>query len=533
MFCNECGTNHPIYSNYCTADGAVLETKINGKANRSKIEFCASCGGKVASSAQYCLHCGGNLSGFSLQTTQSVIQAIQIPSKKVDLPTFNSSSFLSKNNMKNALIAAVLAIVLVLVSAGTIMNYAEQMFLDFIEETEGEVVSAKELRSLSFVEEQIKSESGMSLSLPTIYGITTFVTLLHNINTTFDLDANAFSESSKVTFHQENLMLAGLIVPIAVLLIVGAVLGYLARKSKSSLGEPLIIFSGIYTLFIVISALISKVKFGTDSKGVFGEILSIQAVLKFSFIDALLTGLFLALIVTGVSAYLTYYGKNIFLFLHEKSQYVQYTVYSMLLFIVILAVISIIGFSSMDVSEIVGVGTAPIIAVVLPLALTHASIWIMNLAHFNPLAFKMGMWDGAHSISINLFSSAKGIQNSIAEDYELEDMLNTLVLTDGTLPTLVKLSFLLPAVLLIFAGFRLVKTHQSQIQQILLFSGIYALVMTVLSVASRLKFEVFVDQEGTNISIYSSILPSFLSTFVMAAICFAIGGLLKKRLASQ
>ena len=132
MFCNECGSKHPGYANYCTADGTVLDTKINARANRSAVEFCAGCGGKVASSAQYCLHCGGGLTGVSVQSSQSVIQAIQKPTIKVDLATLATSGFLSKVNVKNALIAAVLAMVLVLISAGVVQNYAEQTFLDFL-----------------------------------------------------------------------------------------------------------------------------------------------------------------------------------------------------------------------------------------------------------------------------------------------------------------------------------------------------------------------------------------------------------------
>ena len=114
----------------------------------------------------------------------------------------------------------------------------------------------------------------------------------------------------------------------------------------------------------------------------------------------------------------------------------------------------------------------------------------------------------------------------------MEEMLNTLMLTDGTLPTIVKFSFLLPAALLVLVGFRLFKTHQLQVKQILIFSGVYALIMTVLSVASRVNLEMYADYEKMSIAIYSSIFPSFFSTFVMAAICFTIGGFLKKRFAN-
>ena len=60
----------------------------------------------------------GGAIGGSLQSSQSVIQAIQKPTIKVDIASFDKSSFFSKVNVKNALIAAVLAMVLVLISAG-------------------------------------------------------------------------------------------------------------------------------------------------------------------------------------------------------------------------------------------------------------------------------------------------------------------------------------------------------------------------------------------------------------------------------
>ena len=192
------------------------------------------------------------------------------------------------------------------------------------------------------------------------------------------------------SLHQENLMIAGLIVPIVLLLIVGIVLGYISRKSKSSLVEPLLLSSGIYAIFIAINALLSRVKFGNDSKGLFGEMMSIQSVLKFSWIDALLTGFFLPLIVMGLAAYVMYYGKNFFVFIHGKSRYVQYAVYSLLLFVVMIVAFSVIGIYSIDMKELNDGGAGPLMGALFALVLAHATIWITNLAHFNPLAFKMG-----------------------------------------------------------------------------------------------------------------------------------------------
>lgn len=156
------------------------------------------------------------------------------------------------------------------------------------------------------------------------------------------------------------------------------------------------------------------------------------------------------------------------------------------------------------------------------------SIWIWDLAHFLPINLSMREFGETESYTFHLLESLSDNQS---------DIINLFFVTDS-FPIWVKLSFLLPAALLVMTGYYLYTTHRLKISELLKFSAFYGVLMVIVKLFTSLKLFISStsfgeSDEALSIQVHSDLISVFLISALYALVFFSAGGFLKRYLTAS
>ena len=522
MFCKECGSQHPGYINYCPNDGQELLAAFPATVNHKSEGFCAGCGKSVHSSAQYCQHCGVSHSTTHIGATKKS-QNSTSNEKAFSIPKINSDTF-SVKTLTSILLAVGISILLALSAAYLFKAQIESAVVDA---SDGEITLSQLQSVENYISKEAESEFGINPNLPNIYNTFTAVSLFHGVD--FEFSGEAIGGESgdfiqgSIEMDAQNLTAPLLLIAFIILAISGLVLGFIIKKRDLGVFPSIIGFSLFYGLFIAISSFIASFSYVNSLSAFYFEMdLNIKG--RFPLVESFLSGTFLALMIAGSAALFTVYGKKTLTYLQTRTSYIQYLTYNVFLILAgmfSVTAVSLIflsnSYAAEEMFEYFDFMTAALLG--------SFSMWVWDLAHLLPITLSIQDYGSSETFVFHLLNSFSENQGEI-----LLVLFNT-----ETLPLWVKLSFLVPALLLAFAGYQLYKTHLLNWMELLKFSALYGGFMVIVKLFTSLNYALtlssFDDGSETIFwEIHSGLIPVFLISSIFALVFFSAGGFLKRYL---
>ncbi|MDN3437326.1 zinc ribbon domain-containing protein [Planococcus sp. APC 3900] len=524
MYCKECGSKHPGFNNYCPNDGQVLIATFPSPVHHKSEGFCAGCGNSVTSSAQYCKHCGESNS-ISKTGVAKKIQQPQTPINTTIKQNTKIQLFTSKS-LTSIFLALGISILLMFVAAFLLKTEAETAMIEL---SEGEITRGQFHSFENYIASEFENEYEVNLDLPSIYNIFTYISFMHGVD--FELTGEAFEKESDffqygIDINVQNFSAPLLLITFLILFMSGVVLGFYTKKDNVPMWQSIMGFSFLYGIFVAISSFIAGFKYDNDFDSAFAEV-SLNFVGKFPLVESFFSGLFLAATIAGSSALFMVYKKQTFIYLQTKASYIQYLAFSIFLILG--------GLFSMAAITLAALSASPAAEELFEyfelngIALFGSfSIWIWDLAHFLPINLSMREFGETESYTFHLLESLSDNQNDIISSFFVAE----------TFPIWVKLSFLLPAALLVVTGYYLYTTHRMKIIELLKFSAFYGLFMVIVKLFTSLKLFISStsfgeSDEALSIQVHSDLISVFLISTLYALAFFSAGGFLKRYLSES
>ena len=524
MFCKECGSKHPGFLNYCPNDGQTLAAALPSAVHHKSEGFCSGCGNSTTSAAQYCHHCGESNSTSKVGTAKK-IQHPQTPVKSATIHNSKIQGFTS-TSITSVLMALGISILLIFAAAFLLKTEAETAIIEI---SDGEITRGQFNSFENYIASEFESEYEVNLDLPSVYNIFTYISFMHGID--FELTGEAFEKESDffqygIDINAQNFSAPLLLITFIMLLLSGVVLGFYTKKDNVPIWQSILGFSVFYGIFVAISSFIAGFKYDNDFESVYANV-SLSFAGKFPLFESFFSGLFLAAAIAGSSALFMVYRKQTFNYLKTKASYIQYLAFSIFLILG--------GLFSMVAISLTALMTSPAADDMLEyfelngIALFGSfSIWIWDLAHFLPINLSMREFGETESYTFHLLESLSDNQS---------DIINLFFVTDS-FPIWVKLSFLLPAALLVMTGYYLYTTHRLKISELLKFSAFYGVLMVIVKLFTSLKLFISStsfgeSDEALSIQVHSDLISVFLISALYALVFFSAGGFLKRYLTAS
>ncbi|SDI64575.1 hypothetical protein SAMN04487975_12413 [Planococcus glaciei] len=530
MFCQKCGIKHPASINYCPNDGQDLQPVLAAHTTHRTAGYCGSCGKALSPIAQYCQHCGESHSSVNInKTADDLVDGVK--DNFFSLPAIAGLSF-SKKSIVPVLVAVGITIMLTFLAALVLKTQVENFIVD---NSFGEITKVDFQYMDRFIAEELEEESMMNIDFPNIYNLFTYIASMHSIDFSFTGEISGSDEGEffqgKFDLISQNTTLSLLPIVVFVLVIGGVILGYYIEKNKLPFWKSILQFSFVYGLFLMISSSIAGFTF-ISTIDIYYSMVDINIKGTFPLIESFLMGVILAATISGLAAFLKIHGKNVFSFVKTQASYLQYAIYSIGISIFGLSLFSafFLVFSEgiyEDIPEVSGATPSQLLA-------GPMGMWTWNLSHFIPLNFKAFDSEEREAFTLQLFSSFEEL--SVLDLLYSGDFIKELFLLENGVPLLLKVSFLIPAVLLVWVGYHLYHTHKLSIIELLKFSAIYGGVMALtrffstLKVSASISGEELFGLEEFLLQIQPNILPVFIISALFALVFIAAGGCLNRYL---
>ncbi|MGK7376378.1 zinc ribbon domain-containing protein [Planococcus sp. 1R117A] len=521
MFCKECGAKHPSFINYCPNDGQELTVALPFAVGHKNTGFCGGCGNSVSASAQYCQSCGESHHVLKVGTVKKVEPSISakknLSQSKLMIEPFSTKTFTS------ILFALGISIVLVIVAAFLLKTEVETAL---IESADGELTRGQLHSIENYFSTEFESEYDINLELPNIYNIFTYISFMHGID--FELTGEAQEDYSDffqygIEVDAQNFSAPLLLITFVLLALSGIALGYFIKRNHIQMWQAIIGFSLLYGIFIAVSSFIASFSYINSIDTSYANV-SLSFAGKFPIVESFFSGLILAAAISGSAALITVYGKQTVHFLQTKASYVQYLSFGLMIILgglFTMAAITFIALSASSAADEI-FKTFELSSIAL---FGSFSIWIWDLAHLLPINLTIKEIGETESYTFHLLESLSDNQSEIVGLFFISEAF----------PLWVNLSFLLPAALLIGAGYMLYNTHSLKIFETLKFSALYGLFMVVVKLFTSLKFSMTSSSfdeldEFVSARIHTDLLSVFLISAIYALVFFNVGGFLKRYL---
>lgn len=338
MKCIHCQKQHAHYETYCSTTGKLIDDSLVRKYSYETLDFCVSCGDPNKKGNVHCDKCGTELTKIS---TKKITMDKLIDQGLTAIPDLkNSATFIEgKKNLKKAstehkdyIKKTPLILLPVGISIATVMLISI-ILVNKIKDNISLISDFLDLDGMNFLDTQafsasLSSELGIDVSVPDFPIFTMFISLIHNINYSFNINVSGDGMSEVMKFQESNVLLGLFIIPIIALIIGAIIYGWMAKKYKWDFWRGIIYSTVLYTLFLLIVSFFAHYKAnvsGTDQYDSFGKI-SVEV--GPSFINTIITGIILSSIIFTFFGYISYSGKQILTKLEGEWKYFKYTMYA-------------------------------------------------------------------------------------------------------------------------------------------------------------------------------------------------------------
>ena len=529
MYCPLCRTENDDSNNYCYADGYPLHTDIGRleKQATATEDFCPSCGNKNRTSSAYCNKCGTN--AVNISATKKVAPA-KVKATSISLPKVAVGEKDIRQSAITGLIAAGIGVVLMLILSFGVMTYVEDFIVKEAAE-DGVRLNTQMLRDGSIikmaVEEDLMVEEGeFELNLSKIYGVTTMVTLLNGVDLQATVDYSDdmydYIGAEKISLKVTNNFVVGMIAMVIALAGIGLYIGIRARKYKESIIAPLVVGISVYGVFVMICAWSAKIDLMLNSRIL--KDMWFNATVSFGAFSSLFQTLFIGLIVTGLVALFTKYGKTTIQVVRSLPVLQRYSIFSAIIYSVVFVSLAVYSYIYLTANILPAYADEEW---AIKLLAINALPQIMHLAHLSTIhidIFESFVQLGRGTFSV--FTSKNDFIGIDMEPLSVKARAEMFYSLTGSAWYMPKFTFLLPLAAFIFAGYALFRNLKVNIKDIAIFAGIYAGVLAIASLFN--KFSVLLNEE-TGAIIEVSFISALVFPFILAVIGLAIGAFIREK----
>lgn len=540
MYCKTCGESNPDWSNYCSHDGTTLVNSHSLQqlhlVNREN-NFCPNCGSETKELDNYCNICGYSLLKFKEAAVEKNISLLT-DKQFTKARFFSFSSLPSRNTFKNALIPTIAAFVLML-----LLNY---ITFTSIDNFYNEVFKEATNYSPEDLAHQFAEETGMAVKDPgKLFGFTDSVMMTNmnspsyeiKLDTNIDYINTSGTGELKISFNYVLFIL----LPILALFIGGIL--YRKKYATISINSFLsgsIAIGLIYSLLLSLFSLFSGFHYDlhiVDS----GESVNLMINTTYSVFTSLFRGFLIGFVFSLLGMLfsidfrqMTKQLENLIPFGSAVHQgFVTFTRGLLTLSIIIVIILT----SKLnDWKSNLGWVDIPGISQLLEKTTWFAtymgvqlSSMIYSMLHFSPLSFKLNSDGESGGIEYSIFSGFNYFgEVSNTDMYPLESFF-----AFNDIDLYLKLAFLIPVLLLLFAGYSLAKSNQASFKSLAIFSLVYSLFTASLAVVCTIYIEgllnVMWESKVTfNFSLAVSTFRVFIGSFILAYITGFAGSYLTK-----
>ncbi|MBV7507659.1 zinc ribbon domain-containing protein [Bacillus sp. sid0103] len=526
MFCKNCGTVNLATANYCINDGTWLKrTPVKFRLKEYKASFCSHCGGKTTHGYNYCTECGSSNLQYSHDKGFSSPKELKNRAGVLpkNLPGFRFTYF------KNALLPALIAILIVFGLSFSVMKTSEKVFNSLV----GDSLDEMDMDGLM---DEVPFERSADLPrLDKMYGISDIVmaSILQNPVITVAVDGAISGDAEQATVEAEakNGFIIYLLIPFIGLFVAGIIAS--RRKLSSKLKDHLINAIGIaviYALFMTIFSLFAgySYDFNTDQKNFE---LSLEISTDYSFFRTFMMTLIFGFFFSGLGSLFAVTFRKTTGLLAEWipsgeaiHQAIVIPIRGILLFSV-----GIFAFISSKIGELKEVGSffsdTPFEELIDKSYMLIATVsvqlgsYLWNILHFTPITLTHTESGVEESLSYGIFSGVEPEGNALF----IDDMLAG---TDFDLYLM--LATLIPIALFIWAGYKIAR-NPDMIKNLVIFSVVYAVLMSLLAAFTDLGFSLSGERESVKNTLEMSLELGFgpVGTFIKSLIfsfVFALAG---------
>ncbi|AQQ54167.1 zinc ribbon domain-containing protein [Planococcus lenghuensis] len=528
MFCKECGLQHPAFSNYCTADGQAILPSGNSVISRKATGFCGGCGNEITSTGQYCQHCGIS---HSIIESAAIIPVPPAPSHpKTEAVSGGVSRFFADTSYPAVLAAAGLTILLVLLASFLLKDQVEQAI---VKESAG-AISTAEIRHLdNLLSEEMAAETGMDIDFPDVYNLFTYVSLLHTVD--FEFSGEVISSDDSELFQErmevliQNPSMSFFLVMVILLIAGGLILSRFIKRNGLPVFNSILLFSVTYGVFLTIASYVAGFHF-SDGLDVYYSYIEVEVIGTFPLVESFAIGTLMAAGISGLTAILALQGRGTLAFLQRQPAIVQYIALASAVTLTGVTFFNLVFFGFFD--QFYGTSDYFYGSPAEKLLIGPLGMWVWNLSHLIPLDFSALEWEDREFFSLQLFSSYYDLKG--LDDLYSLSFIGELFFINGGIPILLKMSLVVPALLLATVGYLLFQTHRQKFVELLKFSLVYAAVMTVIQLFTGMKFTVNTSgddlwgygYEAMLFQVNSDVVNVFITSALFALVFVWLGGFL-------
>lgn len=532
MICRECGQSHPDYFSYCPTDGKTSESYEHLSKTYQTNDFCTACNHHNKEGYTYCENCGTLLSTLQLKkgSIHKKIEAtISQPLKSSEIANTFKKELPKKiqiNWRKNwILYMPILVAILVML---VMPNFIISSVSNHLDTSSQEILDY--LRQPEKLKAAIYDDTGDIVDVPKLLKNSTVISLVHNVNVEFGLSGSN-TDLKMATIQLSNLMHAFIWLPIIILAISGLVIGYLAKRFNLSLKTGILASTVIYTVFLAIMSLIGNFTFKIPNED--GN--TYYAILHFSILDAIVTGIILTVLILSITAPLSYYKKETWAMLQRQKSYIIYA-YGVI-------TITILGVFLNALNVFSGINSLLIVEDNVSTSIPHSILKLVFTSTLGIFNWFLSLGD-----TLTIKSTSELIEVNWLKGYK--DMNSWTPSTDSIAQFLMAKSFvflprailmIIPILLTIALGYYLYQHHRLKVKEIasyaVMFAVFQALILFFANLAIHPSIESkdsFIDSElstfpfYTDLKIYLPIVQTFILSFVYGFVFFGIGGYIRK-----
>jgi hypothetical protein len=491
MYCKACGEKSIDAANYCPNDGTLLLPLTASKFNAAATKhFCPDCGTPGKGDQNYCQSCGSSMTQFSKGRSGA---QVSIPA--INTESLQSGKLLSAvklpgmDSFKQAIMPVIVSILALIIISFSLLTFSEEAFDALMADVADEA-------DLSYMIEEIADQTGADIpALDKIFGLTDIIMVSHFVNPEFyaSFDGEMYGEEGEAETSAD--MWSGLIiyllVPFIALFIGGLVAGYRNRNTDKGLLESNLAISALYGLTLSVISLFAGMSFSEKIREDALN-LDIKLGIDYSFFGSLFTGFIMAFVFAGLGIL---FAQNFRKFTGNLSEMIPYgeaihqAFSTMVRGVILLFVFFVIFISSkLDMAKdwaAYELGLQGLIDKIYLLIITIAaqlSVYVWNLIHFGKFTFS-GNEDGdVGSISYSVWSGLSANGEGEQELFFLEKGLEML-----DIPLYLKLAFIIPILLFVWAGYR-IASKGNGIIELAVFSFVYAILLAGIAAITDMGF---------------------------------------------
>ena len=532
MYCKSCGVNNSNSSNYCKHDGTPLgNSVVKFKKKEKPSTFCSTCGNKTnEASSNYCNNCGNTFFQYSNDgtSTATIINSLvdKSPTIPRQWPKFQTS------HLKSAILPGLLSVIIVLLLSVVLLNGVDKQVNEIFSETMNDEFDLENI--ISYYEEVTDTNLPKPGKLIDTFDMA-MMSNLQSPDLTVTASSDLFGDEEKHTIEGETSLslLLYILVPFIGLFLAG-IFSTIYNKNRGSSPSLLTSSIGIALIYAIFFSFLSLFAgFDYDVKlreEDFNVLLDVET--HYSFFGTFFSTFIIGFLFSGFGLLFSIDYRRITNHLSSMNEIgagIHHGIATLVRGLLLVSVSFYIYFLSKldDLRNSLAVEFLPFDSlveksqlIIMSFSLQLGSI-VWNLIHFGTLSLEVSEDNDASELTYSIFSGVNS-EGAGGDLFASEMLLNS-----SDFEMYAKFGLLIPIALFIWAGFRIAR-FQNQLMNLVAFSVVYSLLLTMITAATNWSFSMTMDLEENFFAFGFGLTGVFIRSLLLSFVFAYLGTWIRK-----